>query len=63
MGLNLVRRIDAIKKSSQSILEQFPSVFNGLGKIEGNYSIKLKEDVKPFASTILVVFPFHCLNQ
>ena len=51
MGLNLVWRIDAIKKSSQSILEQFPSVFNGLDWIERNYTIKLQEEVKPFALT------------
>ena len=50
-NLNLVRRIDAIKKTSQSVFEQFPSVFNGLGKIEGNYTIKLQEDAKPFALT------------
>ena len=51
MGQNLVWKIDAIKKSSQSTLEQFPSVFNGLDKIEGNYTIKLQEGVKPFALT------------
>ena len=32
-----------------SPVEQFPSLFQGLGKLEGEYSIKLLEGAKPFA--------------
>ena len=35
-----------------SPIEQFPSLFRGLGKLEGEYSIKLQEGAKPFALTV-----------
>ena len=32
-------------------MEQFPSLFQGLGKLQGQYSIKLQEGAKPYALT------------
>ena len=39
-SLNLLRRVGSVKHE-QSILEQFSSMFEGLGKLEGEYTIKL----------------------
>jgi len=33
----------------QSILDQHPELFQGLGTIEGEYNIVLKHDTKPYA--------------
>ena len=49
--LNLLSRIDYIAKGGQSVLDQFPKVFNKLGKIKGDYTIKLQDGAKPFALT------------
>ena len=49
--LNLVNRIDNVTEQSQSVLDQFPSVFNNLGKIRGDYTITLQDGAKPFALT------------
>ena len=42
----LPRQLDTI---GQSIPDQFPNLFNGLGNMKGHYSIKLKPGAKPFA--------------
>ena len=42
--LNLLNRVDSISERSQSILDQFPLVFNNLDKIKQN-------EAKPFALT------------
>lgn len=42
----LPRQLDTI---GQSIPDQFPNFFNGLGNMKGHYSIKLKPGAKPFA--------------
>ena len=47
-GLNLLRRVGSVKQD-QSVLEQFSSVFEGLGKLEGEYTIKLQDNAKLFA--------------
>uniref|UniRef100_A0A8W8HQ25 Uncharacterized protein n=1 Tax=Magallana gigas TaxID=29159 RepID=A0A8W8HQ25_MAGGI len=31
--------------------QKFPSLFTGLGKLQGEYEIKLKEDARPYAVT------------
>ena len=49
-GLNLLRRVGSVKQE-QSVLEQFSSVFEGLGELEGEYTIKLQDNTKPFATT------------
>ena len=49
--LNLLSRIDYIAEGGQSVLDQFPKVFNNLGIIKGDYTIKLQDGAKPFALT------------
>ena len=47
-GLNLPKRFGSVKQG-QSALQQFSSVFEGLGNLEGKYTIKLQDNMKPFA--------------
>ena len=49
--LNLVRRIAAITEGVLEPITQFPKLFTGLGKLEGDYTIKLDPKAKPFALT------------
>jgi len=37
--------------SADDVYERFPQVFEGLGKLDGEYNIDLKEDAKPYAVT------------
>ena len=37
------------KTDKQNLTQQFPKLFTGLGKLEGEYSIRLKVKVKPYA--------------
>ena len=56
-ALRLVARVGAVEKdgctdATEPDLENlFPQLFTGLGNLEGEYAIKLREDVKPFAIT------------
>ena len=45
----LIKRIAAIRQQLLNTREQFPSLFEGLGKLEGDYKIELREDAQPFA--------------
>ena len=47
-ALNLVARVNAIKKG-EDIPNKYPALFTGLGTLEGEYHIQLKEDATPFA--------------
>ena len=47
-GLELVKVVSAVDKQLQ-IQEQFPSLFQGLGKLDGDYTIQILEGAKPFA--------------
>ena len=49
-GLDLLKKVGSVKQE-QSVLEQFSSVFEGLGKLEGEYTIKLQDNAKPFTVT------------
>ena len=49
-ALNMLKRIDSIKQE-QSVFNQFFSVFEGLGKSEGDFTIKLQDNTKSFAVT------------
>ena len=52
-ALNLAAHMGAVQETERkSPKEQFPSLFRGLGKLEGEYSIKLQEGAKPFALTV-----------
>ena len=53
-GLNLLRRVDSVKRE-QSVHEQFSSMFEGLGKLEGEYTIKLQRNTKLFAVTTVPI--------
>ena len=46
--LNLVRRLAAVEEG-KTPKEQFPSLFQGLGKLEQPYKIELQDDATPFA--------------
>ena len=48
--LGLVTRLNAIN-SQEKVTAKYPDLFTGLGTLEGEYRIKLKEDAKPFASS------------
>lgn len=49
-ALQIVARLDDVSLSSKEIVEQeFPKLFSGLGKMEGEYSIVLKLGAKPFS--------------
>ena len=44
-ALEIIRGINAI---TQSIPDQYPKLFSGLGTFKGEYTIKLRPDAKPF---------------
>lgn len=49
-ALGLVARVDTVALDSvERVKEQFPALFKGLGKMEGEYKIELKADAKPFS--------------
>ena len=49
-NLKLIRRIAAVTNAQElSPQEEFPSLFHGLGKLEGEYEIKLRDDAVPFS--------------
>ncbi|KAK7884427.1 hypothetical protein WMY93_027550 [Mugilogobius chulae] len=52
VALGLVARVEAVSLISvEAVKQRFPKLFSGLGKMEGEYKIELKEDAKPFALT------------
>ena len=50
--LDLVVQVSALRKDTKNPVEQFPSLFKDLEKLEGEYIIKLQEDAKPYALTV-----------
>ena len=46
--MTLLKGVDSVKEE-QSVLEHFSSIFEGLGKFEGDYTVKLQDNAKPFA--------------
>ena len=53
-ALGLIRRVAGVqaKTDKQNLTQQFPKLFTGLGKLEGEYSIQLKDKVKPYALSV-----------
>ena len=47
--LHLIQRIGVVNSQSLDPHTEFPELFTGLGKMEGDYTIQLKEGAKPFA--------------
>ena len=50
-ALDLVHRVRGISNAPKRVIDNFPQLFKGLGKMEGEYSIQLEEGAKPFALT------------
>ena len=51
-ALGLAVRVGAIFDGETNPVQLFPQMFQGLGKLEGEYEIKLKPDSKPFAISV-----------
>ena len=47
--LGLIQRVAAVDKQGLTPAQQFPPLFQGLGKLEGEYTTRLQEGAKPFA--------------
>ena len=45
-------RVGAIFDEGATPVQMFPQLFEGLGKLEGEYAIKLRPDSKPFAISV-----------
>ena len=50
-ALDLVTRVRGVTEASCKVIDEFPQLFRGLGKIEGEYKIQLKDGAKPYALT------------
>ena len=48
-ALGLVARLATVDKLELRPATQFPALFHGLGKLQGEYTIQLQEGAKPFA--------------
>ena len=48
-SLQIMQRVQGIVSGKLNPIEQFPSLFQGLGKMQGQYTIKLQEGAKPYA--------------
>ena len=50
-ALNIVSVVQQVQISTDELYEKFPQVFDGLGKLDGEYHIDLKDDARPYAVT------------
>ena len=48
-ALDLIARVDTTTSEKQKVFQRFPSVFSGLGNLEEEYEIQLKDNAKPFS--------------
>ena len=48
-SLQLLQRVYSVSSIEQTVREQFPNVFQGLGTLGAPYTIKLKEGAKPYS--------------
>jgi hypothetical protein len=66
-NLQLVRRVASVEPTSElSPKEEFPSLFRGLGKVEGEYTIELRDDAEPYSLSTprRVAIPLlNCVRQ
>ena len=63
--LNLIQNlaeVDDVNYASH-IMQQYLTLFDGLGKLEGEYKITLREDAKPFALTVPRKVPLPLLSE
>ncbi|XP_062872210.1 uncharacterized protein K02A2.6-like [Trichomycterus rosablanca] len=50
VALQLVARLDAVSlDTDEAVRAEFPKLFNGLGRMQGEYNIVLKSDAEPFS--------------
>jgi hypothetical protein len=47
--LGLIARIGNVEEEAKSPITEFPHLFEGLGKLEGEYTIQLEDGAKPLA--------------
>ena len=50
-SLQLVQRVREVQSGKLNPIQQFPSLFNGLGKLQGEYTIKIQEGATPYSLT------------
>ena len=51
-SLGHLQRVNTVMNTNtEQIVQQYPNLFDGLGKLEGDYTICLEEGAKPFAVT------------
>jgi hypothetical protein len=50
-ALQLIERVSELEDPGEVFKNKFPKVFSGLGRIAGDYKIRLKEDAVPYALT------------
>lgn len=50
-ALNIVSVVQQVQVSTEGLFDKFPQVFEGLGKLDGEYNIDLKEETRPYAVT------------
>ena len=48
-ALTLVTRVDSITALPDQIIARYPTLFQGLGSMSGEYVIRVNEDAKPYA--------------
>ena len=51
-ALDLVIRVGSVRESTKSAVSRYPNLFGALGKLNGDYTILLEEEAKPFAMTV-----------
>ena len=63
--LTIIKRVDTINSNniSSEWQKKFPSVFQGLGTMPGEYNIKLKPDAKPFSINVSRRVPLPMLSK
>ena len=61
--LGLVSRISSVDQASQTPAVQFPKLFEGLGKLQGDYRIQLQEGAKPYALSALRQVPIPLMKS
>lgn len=62
-ALQLVEWIDAVESTEERFRKKFPKVFTGLGKLDGDYCIRLKSDAVPYALTTPRTVPIPLENK
>ena len=62
-ALNLVAKVCDMTISKGTILTIFPQLFSGLGRLQGEYYIKLNSDATPFALSTPRWIPLPLMDQ